>query len=396
MKRPLVAIGLEIYALQLAFLQLGNGVRTDEAKYLLDIPYPHPPLARSIMGLTDGWMHHELFWRIVCATLLVQSVWFVMHIARRLSPWSRGSLLVAWLLSAAVVFQGGTVMMAPLTAVFGLVFVWLLLKERAPDPASAGLIALVWLASLFTAYQGILFAPLVWAVLHRSNQRLSVRLFLWTVPVVLLALYTLSNPLAAASMFIHAGKDALQLPVDRLTDTAFIAGIGGSIVLSIVGTIGLLWKPRAGLIISLLLVTAYVLLSRFEYYAILFTPLFIAGAFIVVSRFPVSKYLLLIGVPVATVVLCFLYPPVVEPSPVPSVLQELNERAVGEGIILIRGQFGHEWQHASWSPIRRYHSTLLEDAKAVICLEPCDEVAAQPKWAPLAEMPLSVWIRSAL
>ena len=69
--------GLEVYALALAFLQAMSGVRTDEAKYLLNIPYPHPPAARFVLGLTDGWAYQEIFWRIVFATLLVQAVFLV-------------------------------------------------------------------------------------------------------------------------------------------------------------------------------------------------------------------------------------------------------------------------------------------------------------------------------
>jgi len=50
MRKLIAAVALQIYALLLAGVQLLGGVRTDEAKYLLNIPYPHPPLARFLQA----------------------------------------------------------------------------------------------------------------------------------------------------------------------------------------------------------------------------------------------------------------------------------------------------------------------------------------------------------
>ena len=81
MRRALIIIGLEGYALALAWIQSLGGVRTDEAKYLLDIPYPHPPLMRWVLNLTEGFTYQEMLWRMIFATLLVQAVWLVYHAA---------------------------------------------------------------------------------------------------------------------------------------------------------------------------------------------------------------------------------------------------------------------------------------------------------------------------
>ena len=55
MRRLTFILPLQAWAILLAFVQtLGGGVRTDEAKYLLNIPYPQPPLARWILGWTEA------------------------------------------------------------------------------------------------------------------------------------------------------------------------------------------------------------------------------------------------------------------------------------------------------------------------------------------------------
>ncbi|MBI5156250.1 hypothetical protein HZA45_03180, partial [Candidatus Peregrinibacteria bacterium] len=122
-------IGLEAYAIILAFLQAMSGVRTDEAKYLLNIPYPHPPAARFLLGLTDGWAYQEFFWRFLFATLLVQAVFLIWSMGKILPRRDRFTLCGVWLFSAAFVAQTGSIMMAELTALQGLVFTWLWIRR---------------------------------------------------------------------------------------------------------------------------------------------------------------------------------------------------------------------------------------------------------------------------
>lgn len=392
MYRKLTAvIGFQMYALALALFQMQIGVRTDEAKYLLNIPYPHPPAARWVFSLLDGWMWPDMFWRIVMATLLVQAVWLISGMLHDTTRTQRGAAMAAWLLSAAVVFQAGTVMMAPLTALQALVFLWLLLRGR-DNSAIAGLIGLFWLLSLFTAYQAVLFAPLVLAVFYRTNISWWKKALLFLIPLILLDLYTLTNPLAAASMLNHAGKDATQTLLQRGIDTGWIWLIGGSGALSIAGTLGLLIRPRWGLIFSFLLVAAYVFLSRYNYYAILFTPLFIAGLIRLLRTMPHMALPVAALVPVGTLWLFALYPPPA-PSVVPQVMETVRKNGQ-DGEILIAGSFGHEWQHASTAPVRRYHSRFLVDAAAVVCLVPCEEMATQSRWIRAENTPVEVWLKA--
>jgi hypothetical protein len=383
-------IGLETYALLLAWYQLSIGVRTDEAKYLLDIPYPHPPLARFIISIFDSWQYHELFWRIVFATLMIQFVWFVVALLHNAKPSVRFAASLCWLLSAAVVLQAGTVMMAVLTALQALVFVWLFLRNRSPA-GQEYLVALFWLISLFTAYQAVLFLPLVWAILRRSGISFFRQIVLLGVPVFLLALYTLSNPLVPASMITHAGKDAGETLLMHLLGALHLWILAGSIVLSIVGTIGLFLKPKAGLLLSLGLVAAYVFISRFDYYAILFAPLLIAGTVNLLRRFPALSTPLIVLMPIGLAV-CLVTVPPSPASTVPEVYERIDARS-GEGEILITGSFGHEWQYGTSSVVRRYDLAFLDTARAVICIRPCEEMQQQAAWERLSDTPVRIWVR---
>lgn len=382
-------IGFELYALLLAGVQWHAGVRTDEAKYLLNIPYPHPPVARFIMGLTDGWAGQELFWRVIMATLLIQAVWLVYSLTKDLSKPARVAACGAWLLSAAVVYQAGTVMMAPLTALQMLVFVWLLLKGR-DNSAYAGLIGLFWLVSLFTAYQAVLFAPLALAVIFRLRIPFMRKAVLFVVPLILLALYTLGNPLAAASMIVHAGKDASQTFAEHALETAWIWAIGGSVIVSILGTVGMFVRPRFSIILSFVLVAAYIFLSRYDYYAILFTPLFTAGFIGLSERVKSVSLPVAFLMPAATVVVMFLRPPGLIPSLAQPAVQP---HLPSEGQLLIAGSFGHEWQYISTLPVLRYHSNFLSRASAVVCLVPCEEMQKQPRFTRLLDLPVEVWLK---
>ena len=111
---------MELYALVLASMQFLHSVKTDEAKYLLNIPYPHPPLARFILHLTDSWPFQEFFWRFVFASLCIQAVRLVWKLSHDLKPKTRFALSILWLCNTAIIFQAGSIMMAPLTALEAL------------------------------------------------------------------------------------------------------------------------------------------------------------------------------------------------------------------------------------------------------------------------------------
>jgi len=339
MQRLMLIAGLEVWAFVLAFAQsLGGGVRTDEAKYLLNIPYPQPPLARTILGWTEAWPFQEMFWRIVFATLLVQAVWLVWDLGRDLPREHRFVLALGWLLSASVLFQAGTLMMAPLTALQGLIFVWLALNRSLPmslnenSATGSGLflrgrgttlmIGMLWLASLFTAYQAILYLPLPWMILRRRNAPLWEQVLYLGFPIVLLTLYTLTNPLAVAS-FMNAGGENLDIPfafwfwyLARLWIT------GGSLALTILGIIGMIRSRNLALLGAFLLTSVFCFVSFRDYYDILFTPLFVGGAFLYLrtasKRIPLVPFLIvLVGV---TLLSARFVPPIVDLGPAREVM----------------------------------------------------------------------------
>ena len=114
---------LQLYAMLLAGVHFFEGLKTDEAKYLLNIPYPHPPFARSILSATEWVPMHEWWWRCIFATLLVQAVWLFVRCVPTDRMRARMVVLVMYLMSSALVMQAGTIMMAPLSALFGEFFV---------------------------------------------------------------------------------------------------------------------------------------------------------------------------------------------------------------------------------------------------------------------------------
>lgn len=375
----------EVLAVALALQQFMMGVHTDEAKYLLNIPYPHPPLARWILGLTDGWIHQELFWRIVFATLMVQAVWLVWGLGHALSKKARIALCIAWLCSVPMWVQAGTVMMAPLTALQALLFLWLLDRNHR-RPVAPLIIGLLWLASLFTAYQAVLFAPIVLVIVWKLPLRRHEKLFYWIVPLALLTLYTFSNPLALASMMIHAGKDASDTLDVRLLAAARVWLIGGSGLIAVLGTIGIIKSRSFALIGSFLLVLAFVFLARFDYYAVLFLPLFVAG--LVPLLRSMKRLHLLVSLGSIACVAAFALPTYHAPQPsiARTVCASLTEREVDVSVISIEGAFGHEWQYECGTPSR--------NAPVRICTQECAKPKT-PGWK-LIQIPgvYGVWIRS--
>ena len=284
MIRLLITIGLEFYVLLLAWLQSLGGVRTDEAKMLLNIPYPHPPLLRWIVHQTEILPFQEMLWRVLLASILVQAVWLVWNMGRDLPRGARIVAAGAWLLSAAVLQQAGSITTAPMTAVWGLVFCWFLCRSELVEERYVGtnvsmlrraqhdtfIIALLWLLSLFTAYQAVLYCPLVIAILRQRKVSWGDTAFSVGFPVFLAGLYTLSNPLSLDRFVdagtLNVGKNLFQ----KLSDLGDAALVGGSAVGAIVGLYGMLLTRARALSLSLLLVAAFVFLSFRYYYAIFF------------------------------------------------------------------------------------------------------------------------------
>ncbi len=382
---------LELFAIALANWQAAGGVRTDEAKYLLNIPYPHPPLLRTVMSWTEVLPFQEMFWRLLLATLMVQAVWLLWDMTRSHHLEDRIVVCAGWLLSSAVLVQSGSIVLSPVIALMVIVLLWLRSRPEITRRWPA-LVGLFWLAMVMTAYQGILFLPLAWSVLRHSTPRRETALFVFG-PVALLILWTLSNPLALATMVIHGNDGAGTGIAAHVMGTVTLWIIGGGGVVSLVGTYGILRSKDWALIGSLILVAAYVTASvPYPFYAILFTPLFVAGIWKLFSgrRHPHAFPLLACFVFASAIITWFSQPPTV-PGPAREVMNVIG--GSGTGNILIAGSFGHEWQYESRSQIRRYKPEFAKDASAIVCLTACEPMFNTSGWKRLDAAPVEVWIK---
>lgn len=381
MTKMMITIGLQSGAFLLAWMHFFMGLRTDEAKYLLNIPYPHPPLMRSVMGWTDQFLHQEVFWRVIFATLLIQATWLVWGMGRSLGNPSRMLLAGTWVLSSGVILQAGSLYMASLTALHMLLFLYFYERKEFLErwPVAVGIL---WLGTLFTAYQGILLFPLVFALLLRMRGSRAERIAYFVAPVGLLFIYSLTNPLVLASMVAHGSRDLSSGILPRMLGTSGVWALGGSVVVSIIGTLGLLRSRNLGALGTFLLICAYVALSRYDYYMIFFTPLCVYGVREMLRPFPQMGVraascgaLLLLGMLVVTVRSQDIFAVQDEAR---MVMRFLTQTIPSDSTVLMKGSFGHQWQYESPFSLRRYREELLSKAGAVVCLEDCEK--PKGKW----------------
>lgn len=373
--RTLSIAGLEAYALFLALFAGLRGITTDEAKYLLSIPYPHPPFARSLIAAVDAVPGHEFLIRLLFATIIVQSVWLICRLARRLRPGTEVLLGFLYLASSAVIIHGGTVMMSVLTAWQGLLFLVIAL-DPAADAESSGatvrsyLTMFLWLLSLFTAYHAILFLPLVVGILRRDRRSWREVALAIGAPIVLLILYSLSNPLAIVRMVGTAATPAT--PTERVMSFVQIWALGGSIVLSAMGTIGLLRSRRWDVLGAFGLVCLYVFVARMPYHAILFTPFFVIGCLWIPHRLLRSIRIQALAVCSVAILSVAMLPPL-EPYTARHVSALLASQGIGAGkTVRIVGPFGHQWQYELTAAIVRDTPKLLKkDTDALVCVTQC-------------------------
>lgn len=396
MRRAVAAILLECLAVVLALGKYVGGVHTDEAKYLLNIPYPHPPLMRWILSQTVHVPFAELCWRMVFASLVVHAVWlFLKPVTRK----EFGLLILAWLSSAAVITQAGTIMMSPLTALSAAVFLYLL--RRQCTDVECFWLALFWLASLFTAYQAVLLLPLVLATFVRSRQPVA-RILLYTfTPILLLALYTLSNPLAAASFGLAVHKDVsvtLAMRAQNFLRLWFFAGSG---VVTVFGTMGILLSRRWELIASFLLTTAYIALSNQDYYGILLVPFFVEGCRVLLSLEHGTfsrRSIVMIGSMAMGIGVLWHLPYVMQmqaTNAARDTIESLNRTGtfLSAKDILIVGPFGHEWQYYSPVEVVRHSDTLMNKHRdLLLCLRECGEEVRRGMRR-VAGMPVEIYVR---
>ncbi len=409
-QKELIIVGfLELVAVVLARWQALGGVRTDEAKYLLNIPYPHPPLMRWLMSMTEFLSFQEMFWRILLATLMIQAVWLVWDMtrlrpratdgqARTLHQQDRIMISAGWLFSTAVLVQAGSVVLALIVAMEALVFIWLRTRPELCKKIPYG-IGLFWLATVFTAFQSVLFFPLVWHILRRAHRSRTESFFLTFAPFALLTLWSLSNPLAIATMVIHADGGASGSVIERLMVVGKLWIIGGAGVISVVGTYGILRSRDWYLIASFILVCAYVTASvPYPFYAILFTPLLIGGLVHLFAgrRHPGAFPLLACMISASAILTWFSRPPE-RMGPAREVMAAISGLGsgwdVGSGSVLIAGSFGHDWQYESRSEVRRYKPELVKTASAIVCLSACEPMFDTNGWKQLKDVRSETWVR---
>ncbi len=386
---------LEAYAFLLASMQMLSGVRTDEAKYLLSIPYPHPPFVRTLMEWTSWLTFHEFFWRLVFATIAIQSVWLLFDLGAVLTRQRRLCLAASWLLSASVVLQSGSIVLVVCTAVFGLLFLWIALH---PDtPVQPIIIACMWFAALFTAYQSVLYAPLVFSALLNIRMHRIRAMGYFFVPIILLSLYTLINPHVLLTMSKVSTQDSVIPFFDRLSNIGWIWIFAGSGMASIAGTLGLLTSVRWDLVASFGLVMGFIILTSQHYYAILLTPLLMGGLYLLLCKRRLQPFPFMCAQGIVMLALVISTLPLIRPTSAREVMRQLKVQGI-TGPVLMDGYFGHEWQYESHVPILRFSQELSreaeEEAQAFVCLRTgCEEDIDVDEWVRLQEVPLQVWIR---
>ena len=372
-------------AVAFAALQYAAGVRTDEAKYLLNIPYPHPPLVRTLLGFTDGFMGQETVWRLAFALLLTGAGLWMSHRQRHVR-------MLVWLSIPAVFLQAGSVMMAPLVAVQAVMFL-VLLKQHARS-SSAAEVGLLWLMTLLTSYQGLLLFPLVVALLWRAEGSHTKRIAAFVLPVAVLMLYTVSHPLSAASFLLQAGKDADLGASERLIRLLRLWVLGMGAIGAPLVLWALLWKRPSAVMATFALFTVYVLVGSFEYYAVFFAP-FVLWALDAIEHRRVRAWgSLLVVTGVLTGITLSGFPPL---STTRSTMDAIRTAAPLHITALhIAGSFGHEWQYESGVPVSRYRATGAEDVGTVVL---CRTECAPPtgEWRRLEiDGTFGVWQRTRL
>ena len=285
--------------------------------------------------------------------------------------------------------------MAVLTALQGLIFVWLLLdagntKYEIRNTNIAGWVALFWLASLFTAYQAVLYLPIVIAIFWKAKINPIHSVLAIGIPILLAAMYVASNPLAAAS-FIKAGGQNTGLPLFDLIQVSLMSWLwAGSAVLSVAGLIGMLKSKQWAMLFSFVLVFAFHITSYRAYYPILFLPLLVGG--VIACPWVLRKSALLLAMQIVIAVYVFAHTELAfYETGARTVMRQVNQLP-RQGTVLIAGGFGHGWQYESRSPILRYRPSLLSKAKAVVCLEECPGVSGYGFYQ-IENIPQEVWIR---
>lgn len=393
MRRLIPFTALEMLAVALVRIRATGAVLTDEAKYLLNIPYPHPPLVRWIMQATEAFLFHELLWRFIFASLLLQGAWLVSDMGRSLRPAARWTLVFGWLLSTAILLQAGAVLLSSITALWFLLFLWCV-SHAASWKDRGAWIALLWMACIFTSYQGVLIAPMVFWLLKKAGYRLRFIALFLGAPILLLVLYTLTNPFALAAIAGLQAKAAAPDILYRLWTLLQLVLLGGGGVFAVIGIIGMLRPLHWPLLITFTLLCAYIGgVQPQSYYAIFFTPLYVAGGTKFFSRSrPFQRFVLPVTM-ISGIVSAAFFLHLPTPSPARAVVNVLAAQP-NISTVLIDGPFGHEWQYEAPFAVRRFKTALLPVVDAVICTQACPALQSwEGTWERIESPVMEVWVR---
>jgi hypothetical protein len=346
---------------------------------------------------------------------------------KRLGHAERFAMAATWLFSAAMLMQTGTIMMSVATALEALVFLWLLYRDgtqvqsgerKAPrffkrtwnlalktwsffrgeqdqekSEWYAFWVAALWFASLFTAYQILLFTPIVIAVFTELKVSRAKKLFYFFAPIVVLCAYTAGNPLIISSFIIHGGKDAGVSAFLKAWQMIWLCVVAGSVFGSILGVWGILRSKSWALILSFLLVAASCYFAWQPYYAILFPPLLVAGLlhffhFQKLKSFPYTPLIIF-----TTAVLVGIARPWSAYSLSRDTVTIVDREATHTGSLLIFGNFGHDWQYESAiHPVRHYTPENFAKASALVCTANCDALRKEGM-SLVSSDPVEVWVR---
>jgi hypothetical protein len=397
-RSPIVIGVLEICAIAFAQWHTYLGLQTDEAKYLLNIPYPHPPLLRSVMGATAGIPGHEWIWRFIWASILIQALWLIWDMTRQCKEHERIIVMAAWCSSTAFLLGTGSIYLSGAFAVFGVILLWLRTRPALCD-RHIWIIAMGWMACVFSVFQGLLLAPLMVDVLRRAGLDVRRALIVTALPIVLLGLYVAGSPLVIATLLIHGEQGAADGTVlTRLGGTLWLWMMGGGLIGSIMGTYGIIRSKDYALMTCAALVLLYTTLSLpFPFYALLWTPLFMEGVHIALKHHRLPHHAPILPVMVlSSLILVGLRLPSPERT-AEETMRTLHVKPCDATDacepILIAGNFGHQWQYYAPRPVQRYRADAAAHASAIICLGPCQPMFITAGWKHVEASPVEAWVR---
>jgi hypothetical protein len=347
-------------------------VSTDEAKFLLNISYPHPPGVRWLMHLR--WFTtpvHVLLWRCIYLGSWVGALWWYARTCANES--SRRTLLFLLPLSSAALWLfAGNLLLVSATAIQAC----LLLTCCEKTPRHPITIGILWLWMLFTSFQAIIFLPMtLWALWqmgrqeHRSQEYVIVY---GLIPLGLLCLYTLGNPLAIATI-LHLDGPSSRAWQDMLSSGIYQWWVGGSGILSIL-SMAHLWRHRRGdALLSLGLLFTLSCLEQSTYHAVLHVPILLVGLRLALTDVttPTWKWWGVMGIASYVSIVSLIWIGPSRHSASYATMQVVTTSLTGTGSIAIAGSFGHDWQYWSTQPVVRLTAQSAQTAAAIICLEPC-------------------------